>query len=539
MSYKEVTALRKSGQLEAALEMAEQDLAREQSEWTCSAMFWCLNDMAKEQEGDALAATAARMHQLADSITDDKGYVAQSLSNIDRRLLPHRQEVEQADALSRTQGHEAEACDSLAALQETDNLDTRFHTTYAWCIYRALHADDATNALRRKRWLNNYLKLQVERPSLLHSLILGEAVRTERSTPQDFVFSTFAAMWDLANVRDDDWNQATTQDGKRIPSLIEKLISVYCKEMAVMPQLEPSDDFTRLLDRAIEKFPGNDNLPRYKAQMLIKQGHDNLAVDFYKALIAKNAGKVYLWSELAQLVDDRQLKISLLCNALLQRVQPEFVVKVRLRLATLLREAGENEQARHEIDKVKATYEQNNWRIPIEYYIEYNHLQLVTASGCNSYYAAHKKEAHDFIYGQLPSVTMVKAGVVIDEKRPGKKIAKWVMYSPTGEKTMVAARALGVPREARDGECYDITMQGRRPVAATKSAQQQHDWLRRVRGFLHLKVNREGKPYGKVEGFYIPQFMTSKLADKSLVDIVAIHIGDKWKCIAINRAENT
>ena len=51
MSFKEVTALRKSGRLQEAYNMAKTDLEQEQSEWTYSAMFWVLSDYGKQYIG--------------------------------------------------------------------------------------------------------------------------------------------------------------------------------------------------------------------------------------------------------------------------------------------------------------------------------------------------------------------------------------------------------------------------------------------------------------------------------------------------------
>ncbi|WP_155720670.1 hypothetical protein [Prevotella intermedia] len=47
MAFKEVTALRKSGKLEQALEMARADYNHLQDYWGCVGLFWCLNDKYK------------------------------------------------------------------------------------------------------------------------------------------------------------------------------------------------------------------------------------------------------------------------------------------------------------------------------------------------------------------------------------------------------------------------------------------------------------------------------------------------------------
>ena len=48
MSFKEVTKLRKNGQLNEALEMAKADLENDKSSWSYRALFWVLHDMCKQ-----------------------------------------------------------------------------------------------------------------------------------------------------------------------------------------------------------------------------------------------------------------------------------------------------------------------------------------------------------------------------------------------------------------------------------------------------------------------------------------------------------
>ena len=48
MSYRDVNELRKNGQLDEALEMANADLEKDNSAWSYRALFWVLHDMCKQ-----------------------------------------------------------------------------------------------------------------------------------------------------------------------------------------------------------------------------------------------------------------------------------------------------------------------------------------------------------------------------------------------------------------------------------------------------------------------------------------------------------
>ncbi|MCQ2289344.1 MAG: hypothetical protein MJZ74_09630 [Muribaculaceae bacterium] len=537
MSFKEVNALRKAGRLDEAIAMAQADLDREQSSWSISAMFWCLNDRSKREEGEQLKATADQMLQLVQALGEPDEIVAAAVKRLELRLDPHCAVIQRALADSKEEHRAIDACATLTALYNEGQLGPQWHEQYGWTLYRALHADQSADTLRRRRWLHVYLKLGLERPSLLHSLILSEAVRIERAMPQDFLFSGFVTMWGLENLREDDWKDYVTADGLRVPSLVEKVIAVYVKEMLVTPRLVPGDAFNDVLDRALEMFKSNENLPRYKAQLLICDNRTDEAIDFYRKMIVKSPSKFFLWSELSELVDEQELKISMLCCALNSHVKDEFVGKLRLKLARLLCEAGQQSQARHEVDRFRETYDRNRWKIPTEYYVLYSSLQQVESSGNNRFYKDNCALAQDFVYGSLPSTLMVKVGEKKDVNKAGKPLVKWVLMSENCKYVLVVPRKFNLRPGIPAGTAFDVTLQDKRPVKVCESKGANLAWVKRVRGYIHLKTSRDDKPFGIVEGFYIPAFMLKGLNDKDLVDIVSVKEGDRWKCVYCKVAE--
>ncbi len=530
--------MRKDGRLDEAIAMAQADLAREQSSWTVTALFWCLNDKAKGESGEELQATVARMSELAQQLDEPNEYVSSTLKHLELKQNPHYAAIRQALDDSKVESRAVDACNRLTDLYNYGYLDDQWHEQFGWALYRALHADQSSETLRRRKWLVAYLDLGLERPSLLHSLVLSEAVRIERTMPLDFLFSSFVSMWGLENLRDEDWEDHVTDDRRRLPSLVEKVIAVYVREMLVTPLLVPSDEFNAVLDRALEKFPASEHLPRYKAQLLVRDKRPDEAVDFYRKMIIKSPSKFFLWNELSDLVDSRELKVSMLCCALNSPVKDEFVGKLRLKLATLLTEAGQLEQARHEVNRFRETYDRNNWKIPTEYYMAYSPLQQVEPSGDNRYYEMNCAKAREFVYGSLPSVLMVKVGEKKDVNKAGKPVVKWVLQGEDGNSMFITPRPFNLKPGLPAGTVLDVKVQGKRPVMVSVNTDVRPAWMKRVRGFIRLKTSREGKPFGTVEGLYIPAFMTKGFKNEELVDTISIKNGDRWKCVSVARVAN-
>ncbi|MCF0198184.1 MAG: hypothetical protein HUK02_02525 [Bacteroidaceae bacterium] len=100
----------------------------------------------------------------------------------------------------------------------------------AWSIYRYLAANvgDGLSSDIARQLLLTYTRLNTTRPSLLHSLFLGMALRMAKQYT-DFRLPGFLAVWDLSNLRPEDEQQKTAANGTSFPSLAENLTHAILK----------------------------------------------------------------------------------------------------------------------------------------------------------------------------------------------------------------------------------------------------------------------------------------------------------------------
>lgn len=94
----------------------------------------------------------------------------------------------------------------------------------AWQIYRYLQNNYTTMGSHQVRMLLvAYLKLPVDRPSLVHSCVLGIAVKIS-SEYADFQFPQFLQMWGYDRyLREEDKQRQTGKDGRSYPSLMQRV----------------------------------------------------------------------------------------------------------------------------------------------------------------------------------------------------------------------------------------------------------------------------------------------------------------------------
>lgn len=502
MSFKEVNSLRKGGQLEEAIQMARADIETMRDEWSCKALFWCLNDQFKATEDiEEKKIIADEMSGLADDIGEDE-FISRTMSYIKKAI-------------------------------DTD-------TKRGWDIYRELKADNSENIAARKLLLNEYLGLNVERPSLLHSLILSEAVRVEKTQPHLFLFSEFLNKWGLENLTDDDWTGFKTEDGKTTMPLVERMIYVYTREMECSPDLTPSEDFIAVLDKAQEKWASNVFISRCKAKILVKAGNKNDAVDYYKQLLVNAQDKFFLWSELAQYVEERDLKMGLLCKALTLNTPDEFLGKIRLSLAAELINAGEYGSALAEIGSVEELYVRQGWHTPpncakLRQFIPAG----VKAEPNKDLYAEKTNVAEAFIYSSIPSQLLVKVGAKeeVQVKPDGKKrkIVTWMLKNGNGKLVHIRPKQFGLNLKIDDGSVFEVRMQGKRVVWIKPSDAIKSDWFKKVSGEIRIK-NANGRLFGFVDNCYVHGKLLGGINDGETVTGVALRSEDgKWALVSLKR----
>lgn len=548
MSYRDVTALRKSGALEQAIALAEEDLARRCDRWSCAALFWCLNEKIKTLQGSELAQTIEQMKSLAEIIGQEQKdeVVERILTRAVRLLIPHAGEVRCACDSSKTKGQAMAAYVQLTAFQDLGELDSSFFNDYGWVIYRALKEDVSGNVIRRKQMLNRYLLLGLERPSLLHSLILSEAVKIEKSTPLQFLFSGFLAIWDLNNLREEDWRRGKVGDGKEVSSLVEKMIVVYVKEMLITPSVSPSEVFLSVLDRAVEKFQDNGHLTRYKAQLLIKDGKPQEAIALYKQLLAKSPQKFYLWSELAELTDNQNLKIGLLCKALKFGRKEEFLGKIRVALAGIFCLKQAYEHALYELNLVRQVYQRQEWKnLPSDFWSVFYQIPKGTEpQNSKTQHDAYEGIADEYIYSDYPSEFVIKIGerrIEQDERyskshdRKLSSMIKWTLMRTDGSLSGLNPKKFALDKNSPNGTCLKVRIfEGQVVTAALVPSFPDIKCVRKVEGDLKLSTSRKtGKPFGFVGDNYVPEDMLKGLDSGCRVRGIAVRQQERWRLIRL------
>lgn len=537
MTIKEITALRKSGHLQEALEAAEIEFAQSINRYTVGALFWCLNDLYKQKNGDDATSIIERMKTLYTDYCICDEYMQKAIASAERQILPHFHQIKNAVENAKGGADAVSAHQQATVWYNEGQLDRQLYSDFGWLTYYALKQTAVGETRKRKVLLNQYLQLDLPKPSILHSLILGEAIKVEQNTPLQFRIRDFIRIWGLDNLREEDWDQYRTEEGNTLPSTVEKLIGVYAKELKT-DGVESSEDFSQLVDKALAKYPKNQNMPYFKAIVLISQCKVQEALTYYKNLILQFPSKYYLWNQTAELVEDIDTKIGLLCKALTCGTDDEFLGSVRLRLAALLHQKGMSENAKHELERYRDTYQNKGWNLKPEFWQLYNQVSSVEkAIDNNMLYSEYAVKADEFIYSSLPTVVAAKVAETQSEDRnhTGRKITTWILRTAKDTIRLRKPTKFRLNRRTPNGAIFDVKLQDGRIVWIKEHIGSiSVSWLKEVSGEVLLRTDRNGKKYAIISGSYIGENLLKDINDGQRIKFLSTQQKDgRWSAISI------
>lgn len=319
------------------------------------------------------------------------------------------------------QGDALEIYGNIARSVAFADIPVRSHYALGWIVYYALHQSANHDIEARKRMLAFYLKLSVQKPHKLHSMILTEAIRLYHDSvdsaynrrPSEVVkFSIlrFCQLWNLANLRPGDWKRKD-HEGTTLSSTVEKLVTASVDEAEAVGA-PPEASLVALVDSAVEAFPDTDTLLAQRAALCALEGDSEKARQLLVKALLIAPSKFFLWSKLAALTDaavDPHLHIALLYKALSAPGPEQFKGKVRLALAKVLVARKAYPQALWELQRVKTAYEANGWHLSPTFLSLMKQIPEGTvAADPEAAYRRVVRLADEHIYAGLPEIAMSK-----------------------------------------------------------------------------------------------------------------------------------
>jgi tetratricopeptide (TPR) repeat protein len=271
----EAFAKRRQGDVDEAYRMALELMGAPQpDDWDRKAFCWCLIDLVKRDASSGKLENLPHYRSQLQSVETDPSddVLAKGIRNALALCNPGGREISQAKALSKA-GRHAEAVAAYRKALAQSQADREAQTGFGWELFKhskELMAAENVNIGAVKRNLNDYLKLDVEKPSLLHACVLQLAAKLARQ--DKFSMLVFSRLWNLEYLRPEEFERYRAEDGKEYPSLAERVIQQAGKEAAASDNEREQEYILPYIDAAIERFPDNVWLKLDKAKVLLSLG---------------------------------------------------------------------------------------------------------------------------------------------------------------------------------------------------------------------------------------------------------------------------
>lgn len=175
---------------------------------------------------------------------------------------------------------------------EEDNSESSTEELMPW---ESASKANPVSSVEMRQLLAQYLKLaDIEKPSLLHSLVLFQVVKYY-SNFADFNFTAFFRLWGPENLRQEDW-KATKINEIWLPSLADRVMSRLFKAMPSRfhepinkdEQFDPQIAHT-LLDEALQRAKKPNKRILQRALNLAYFERNSEAIAKYRELLGKDA----------------------------------------------------------------------------------------------------------------------------------------------------------------------------------------------------------------------------------------------------------
>lgn len=367
MGSREITDLRKSGNLDAALTLALQERAANPDDYNITrALAWVYREMLKNLE------VADKFHDFTEKMTN---------------IFELGINLESENFL----------CTSL-----------RCHiVSIGWKLIK----NDNKKTVQLKRLLElaiNVPAIKDKHNSRLLKMFV-KAFKDDRNCYYQLVdwqgFDNF--------VRNNDVNDYVSKRSKdrEIPSLVESYFGTYCKHLLPvdfngreMFDARRVDEVIPLCMKLISKYPKYRWLPYYVALLQKERGNMHEALETIRSFVRAHIKDYWAWEKLGDILTDPKEKLSCYCKGIQCRNKAEMLIGLRRKLIPRFISLSEFSAAKYEIEQIIRIRNQNNWKITQEL-IEWQNSEWFssTKSTTNniSTYEKYSVNTEELLYGDI------------------------------------------------------------------------------------------------------------------------------------------
>ncbi len=473
-------ALRQEGDLESAVKLAREDYKESPNQWSSSALFWVLKDVAtgaiEGGEIESAAEVVAEMETLIEGMGATAPMAEESLASLRQSVVPHFGELN--GLLTGYQGEKN-------PYHRRDQVRQTFDKVLSWHnskegLHKALHPRvaqvvsdffDSRNKFitieEVRQALRIYLSLEIERPSALNSRVLDQVLRVKSLFRERLDFIDFLTKWDPAkSLRPEDWQRSSGKGrkdrGPETPSLVDRALTVAIEELMDRRETKVPEMIYELFTGLESLYPDDRLVKLTQARLHLLEGERATALDEYQRVLMIYS-EPRIWGELASLLsDDPALEAAALAKALKEETDDyePYLLTVRLHYAKLLIDRGDYDKALRELRIIAQIAGERGRKLPQSYekMLEMIPEGTVEDKENKAHYILDAQPAEAYVYRSLAATQMIVMDVIaLRLKEPVRQVVPMLkLSSPEGRVLLTNPTEMGLPEGDLRGKLFDV-----------------------------------------------------------------------------------
>ena len=473
-------ALRQEGDLESAVKLAREDYKESPNQWSSSALFWVLKDVATDAieggEIDTAAEVVSEMETLIEGMGATAPMAEESLASLRQSVVPHFGELN-----GLLTGYQTEK----NPYHRRDQVRQTFDKVLSWHnskegLHKALHprvaqvVSDFFESRNKfitieevRQALRIYLSLEIERPSALNSRILDQVLRVKSLFRERLDFIDFLTKWDPAkSLRPEDWQRSSGKGrkdrGPETPSLVDRALTVAIEELLDRRETKVPEMIYELFTGLESLYPDDRLVKLTQARLHLLEGERATALDEYQRVLMIYS-EPRIWGELASLLsDDPTLEAAALAKALKEETDDyePYLLTVRLHYAKLLIDRGDYDKALRELRIIAQIAGERGRKLPQSYekMLEMIPEGTVEDKENKAHYILDAQPAEAYVYRSLAATPMIVMDVIaLRLKEPMRQVVPMLkLSSPEGRVLLTNPTEMGLPEGDLRGKLFDV-----------------------------------------------------------------------------------
>ena len=425
MSSREVFALRKSGRIAEALQMARRDYAAFPGDlWNVKALAWSLHSVIREEQ-DVAAKTALAREFLELPIPADDELLQNTRAGIQRQVEPFAADLRAARELARAGDHVQSLARLRALVGAYPNAEP-VAVALAWELCREIQQGvkevepDGPDLWAR---VEEYMGLTtVPKPSEVHSRMLQwvAVMARKKLAPR---FCQFFQWWDPArNLRAEDFEGRTKEGGGRYDSVVENVIAGLAKTVENCAEERAKRTAAEFIETHAHRYPGQEWFPYYRAIGQLVLGHAEDAKALLVPIVRSKSTEFWAWQRLAEcFVKGSEQELACLCRAAICPVPgEEYLLGVYTQLGCRLLEGEHAGEGRHLLEKVRAIRLGKEWGLTAQLDSALLESEVVLPVDADPLLREWAPRADEILLGDLPWLRAVLSGLNVELPRDGQ-----------------------------------------------------------------------------------------------------------------------